>query len=184
MMEKQGDNMLVHPLAVDIAALLSTFLPMAFPPKSSSAVLTAILHCAVIVVTKLAHLDRALWDTVDQGTTIRMAEFLHEDWTALDTVLKLAALRVALGPQPDRALDAAVVLGARAGVALLRQSHLAVDGAGSLRAVVVVPRPDHLYLAVRRAIFFCAVRVVSHLLERHPAVLGAHLLGAGPVVAE
>ena len=105
-------NMLFKHLAVNVASLLSALLPMAFPPESSSTVFAAILHCAVIVVTKMAHMNRAFWDTVVQGTTIRMAEFLHQDWTALDAVFKLATLRVALGPQPDGALDAAVVLAA------------------------------------------------------------------------
>ena len=112
MVEKQGDNMLLNHLAVDIAALISALLPMAFSPESGLAVLTASLQGAVIVVPKLAHLDRAFWDAVVQGATACMAELLHEDWTTLDAVFKLATLRVALRPQSDSALDAAVLLGA------------------------------------------------------------------------
>ena len=151
-------------LAIDITTLLSALLPVAFPPESCPAVVRAILHRAVSIVTKLAHLDWTIWDAVVQGTTLCMAELLHEDWATLDTVFKLATLRVALGPQPDSASHAAVLLSARGGVACLRQCHLAVDRAGSFRAVVVVPRPDHLHLAVGRALLLCAVRVVPHLL--------------------
>ena len=151
-------------LAIDITTLLSALLHVAFPPESCPALVRAILHRAVSIVTKLAHLDRTIWDAVVQGTTLCMAEFLHEDWATLDTVFKLATLRVALGPQPDSAPHAAVLLSARGGVACLRQCHLAVDRAGSFRAVVVVPRPDHLHLAVGRAHLLSAVRVVPHLL--------------------
>ena len=104
--------MLLNHLAVDIAALLSALLPVAFSPESGLAVLTAILHGAVSIVPKLTHLDRAFWDAVVQGTTVCMAKLLHEDWATLDAVFKLAALRVALRPQSDSALDAAVLLGA------------------------------------------------------------------------
>ena len=77
-------------LAVDITNLLSALLPMAFSSESKLAVFTATLHSAVIVVPKLAHLYRTFWDTV----------------------FKLTPLRVALRPQPDGALDGAVILGA------------------------------------------------------------------------
>ena len=104
--------MLLSHLAVDIAAFLSTLLPVAFSPESGPAVFGAILHAAVIVVTKLTHLDRTFWDAVVQGTTTCMAELLHEDWATLDAVFELATLSVALSPQPDSASNAAVLLGA------------------------------------------------------------------------
>ena len=112
-------------LAVDVAALkpngktLCALFTVSFSSEGSPAIVRAVLHSAVLIVTQLV-------------------EEKDETGAALHALVRRAALRVARGPQLDGALDAAALVRAGAAVPRLGQRHLAVDCALRLRAVVVV----------------------------------------------
>ena len=106
-------------LAVDVAALLCALFTVSFSSESSPAIVRAVLHSAVLIVTQVV-------------------EEKDETGAALHALVRRAALRVARGPQLDGALDAAALVRAGAAVPRLGQRHLAVDCALRLRAVVVV----------------------------------------------